>query len=368
MKDFFDLTLSELEAVCSPWPAQHVKTLFRATYKDFSPEPWLTPGLPRELMNHFSAEYALNTAEIYQESVSRYDGTVKFLVRLADGALIESVLMPEKNRMTLCVSSQVGCAQACSFCHTGRMGLKRQLTAGEIVAQVMLARKWVRTHPEWRAERGYGPRLTIGNIVFMGMGEPLDNVEALKRSLEILCVPIGPAFSLRKISVSTAGHLDGIKNLLEAFPKVSLALSLHATNNRERSQLMPINRRWPIAEVVDYLKSFYADRTDDRSVLIQYTVISGVNDTEEQAQGIVDLLSGLPVKVNIIPLNVVGPSQFKGPEPESLERFRDYLHKSGMRVMVRYSKGQDIDAACGQLVIEHEKKGKAAPSVEAIGS
>ncbi|MBC7532116.1 MAG: 23S rRNA (adenine(2503)-C(2))-methyltransferase RlmN [Oligoflexus sp.] len=355
MKDFFDVTLSELEAICSPFPAQHVKTLFRSAYKDYSREPWLTPGLPRELSQKFAAEYICNRAEIYQESVSRYDGTVKFLVRLEDGALIESVLMPEKHRITLCVSSQVGCAQACSFCHTGRMGLKRQLTAGEIIAQVMLARAWVRSHPEWREERGFGPRLTVGNIVFMGMGEPLDNVEALKRSLQVLCEPIGPGFSLRKISVSTAGHLDGIKNLLEAFPKVSLALSLHATNNRERSQLMPINRRWPIAEVVDYLKEFYKDQ-DDRSVLIQYTVIAGVNDTEAQAQGIVDLLKGLPVKINIIPLNVVGPSQFKGPEPESLERFRQYLYECGMRVMVRYSKGQDIDAACGQLVVQHEKQ------------
>jgi 23S rRNA (adenine2503-C2)-methyltransferase len=236
------------------------------------------------------------------------------------------------------------------------MGLKRQLSAGEIIAQVMLAKAWVRSHADWRAERGFGPRITVGNVVFMGMGEPLDNVEALKRSLLILCEPIGPGLSLRKISVSTAGHLDGIKNLLEAFPKVSLALSLHATNNRERSQLMPINRRWPIADVVDYLKGFYGDQETDRSVLIQYTVISGVNDTEEQAQGIVDLLQGLPVKVNIIPLNVVGPSQFKGPEPEALERFRNYLYKSGLRVMVRYSKGQDIAAACGQLVIQQEKQ------------
>ncbi|MBC7662103.1 MAG: 23S rRNA (adenine(2503)-C(2))-methyltransferase RlmN [Chitinophagaceae bacterium] len=357
MKDFFDTTYAELIELCRPWSVQHAKAIFRSLYKDYSLEPLNAPSLPREMVARFSEQFYLNTADIYQESVSRYDGTVKFLVRLADGALIEAVLMPERSRITLCVSSQVGCAQACSFCHTGRMGLKRQLTAGEIVAQLMLARRWIRAHPQWREERGFHEKITVNNIVFMGMGEPLDNVEALKRSLTILCETIGPNLSLRKISVSTAGHLDGIKNLLEAFPKVSLALSLHATQNRERSQLMPINRRWPIADVIAYLKEFYARANDDdRSVLIQYTVISGVNDAEEQAQGIVDLLVGLPVKINIIPLNVVGPSQFKGPEPEALERFRDYLHRSGFRVMVRYSKGQDIDAACGQLVVQHEKQ------------
>ncbi|RYZ70189.1 MAG: 23S rRNA (adenine(2503)-C(2))-methyltransferase RlmN, partial [Proteobacteria bacterium] len=356
MKDFFDTTYAELIELCRPWSVQHAKALFRSLYKDYSREPLQTPSLPREMVQQFSEQFYINKAEIYQESVSRYDGTVKFLVRLHDGALIESVLMPERARITLCVSSQVGCAQACSFCHTGRMGLKRQLTAGEIVAQVMLARQWVRSHPEWREERGYNHKTTVGNIVFMGMGEPLDNVEALKRSLNILCETIGPNFSLRKISVSTAGHLGGIKNLLEAYPKVSLALSLHATNNRERSQLMPINKRWPIADVVQYLKDFYRDRTDDRSVLIQYTVISGVNDTEEQAKGIVELLDGLPVKVNLIPLNTIGPSQFRGPDPESLDRFRDYLHAEGVRVLVRYSKGQDIDAACGQLVVKAEKE------------
>ncbi len=356
MKDFYDVTMAELEAMCSKWSTQHAKTMYRAAYKDHSPEPWTAPTLPRELVHKFSQEFALNQAALFQESVSRYDGTVKFLIRLHDGELVEAVLMPEKQRITLCVSSQVGCAQACSFCHTGRMGLKRQMTAGEIVAQVMLARSWVKAHADWRDERGFDDQVTVSNIVFMGMGEPLDNIEALKRSLTILCESLGPNFALRKISVSTAGHLDGIKNLLEVFPKVSLALSLHATNNRERSQLMPINRRWPIADVVDYLKAFYKGRSDDKSVLVQYTVIAGVNDSEAHAQGIVDLLQGLPVKINIIPLNSVGPSQFKGPEPESLDRFRDYLHKSGFRVMVRYSKGQDIAAACGQLVVKHESK------------
>jgi 23S rRNA (adenine2503-C2)-methyltransferase len=358
MKDFFDLSYAELIELCRPYSVQHAKTLFQAAYKNFLPEPWLAPSIPRALAAKLKAEYRLNQASAHLESVSRYDGTVKFLVKLEDGSLIESVLMPEVGRVTLCVSSQVGCAQACSFCHTGRMGLKRQLSAGEIVAQLMIARRWIRAHPEWRSERGYSDRQSVSNIVFMGMGEPLDNVEAIKKVLTILPEPLGPNISLRKISVSTAGHLDGMRELLNSFPKVSLALSLHATNNRERSQLMPINRRWPIADVIEFLKDRYRD-CKDRSVLIQYTLISGTNDTEAQAQGIAQLLQGLPVKINLIPLNVIGPSQFRGPEPESLIRFRDYLHAAGLRVMVRYSKGQDIEAACGQLVVQAELQEKA---------
>lgn len=356
MLDFYDLSLDDTEALCArgSYSLQHAKTLYRSAYKSLSKEPWQAESLPKDLALELSQTYFCDNVQIHRESLSRYDGTVKFLVRLQDGSLIESVLMPEKQRITLCVSTQVGCAQACSFCHTGRMGLKRNLSAGEIVAQVVLARRWVNEHPSWREDRGYAETMNVSNLVFMGMGEPLDNVEAVKKCLRILCEPLGLNLALRKISVSTAGHLDGLKSLLQDFPQVALALSLHATTDRERSQLMPINRRWPIAEVLDYLRGFYRNQDGDRSVLIQYTVIHGVNDKPEQAQRMVDMLADLPVKVNLIPLNVVGPSRFKGPEPDALERFRDLLHAAGIRVMVRYSKGQDIDAACGQLVVNEE--------------
>lgn len=356
MLDFYDLSLNETEALCAAgsFSLQHAKTLYRSAYKGLSLAPWQAETLPKDLAEELAVAYSCHSVQIHRESLSKYDGTVKFLVRLHDGALIESVLMPEKQRITLCVSTQVGCAQACSFCHTGRMGLKRNLSAGEIVAQVVLARRWVEQHPSWREERGYAGTMTVSNLVFMGMGEPLDNIEAVKKSLRILCEPLGLNLALRKISVSTAGHLDGLKALLQDFPHVALALSLHATSDRERSQLMPINRRWPIAEVLAYLRSFYENQGSDRSVLIQYTVIKGVNDQPEHAERMIAMLEGLPVKVNLIPLNVVGPSRFKGPEPDALERFRDRLHAAGLRVMVRYSKGQDIDAACGQLVVDEE--------------
>lgn len=365
MQDMYSQSLADLEQYCTRLgvPTVHAKTLYRRLFKDFDQAPWETPGLPVLLADHLRSEMRCNEASIAEESLSRYDGTVKFLVRMDDGSLVESVLMPEKKRITLCISSQVGCAMACTFCHTGRMGLKRNLTAGEIAAQVVLAQKWIREHASWREERGYPWFASISNIVFMGMGEPLDNIEGVSQALRILSDPMGLNLALRKISVSTAGHLDGLKILLERFPKVSLALSLHATTERERSQLMPINRRWPIGIILDYLREFYRKRDDDACLLVQYTVIRGVNDSFEHADRIVELLQGVPVKLNLIPLNEVEPSRFQGPDPESLERFRDRINAAGVRVMIRYSKGQDIAAACGQLVVKAENR-KSNPASE----
>ena len=367
MQDMYSLKLSDLEATCADLgvPTVHAKTLYRRLYKDLDPTPWTTPGLPSLLTRSFQERFRCNEATIAEESLSRYYGTVKFLVKMEDGSLIESVLMPEKKRITLCISSQVGCAMACTFCHTGRMGLKRNLTAGEIAVQVVIAQRWIREHASWREERGYPAFVGVSNIVFMGMGEPLDNVDEVSTALHILSDAMGLNLALRKISVSTAGHLEGLKILLERFPKVSLALSLHATTERERSQLMPINRRWPMGTILDYLRDFYAQRKDDASLLVQYTVIRGVNDGMEHAERIVELLRDLPVKLNLIPLNEVEPSRFLSPDPEMLEKFRDYVNAAGVRVMIRYSKGQDIAAACGQLVIKAEKR--HAPDILVAG-
>ena len=269
---------------------------------------------------------------------------------MSDEALVETVLMPEKGRITVCISSQVGCAQACSFCYTGRMGLKRNLEAGEIVGQVVMVNRWIKENPGWLEKLGYPPGMMSTNIVFMGMGEPLDNVVNVSKALDIMNDPFGLNLSLRRISVSTAGHLDGIKEILKLQPKVTLALSVHASSERERSQLMPINRRWPIASVLDFLKNEYEGTK--KSILIQYTVISGVNDSLEHAKALAEMLQDLPIKLNLIPLNDVEPSRFRSPDSKTLESFRDFMYNAGFRVMVRYSKGQDIGAACGQLVVQ----------------
>lgn len=350
----YDFTRQDLEERCIQLSVAHVhaKDLMRETYKELAVEPWMRAGLPRRLRESFVSSGRTDSVRIRELRCSRYDSTVKFLTELTDGALVETVLMPEKARITLCISSQVGCAQACSFCHTGRMGLKRQMTAGEIVGQVVMANRWMIDHPEWGKVWNYPADYRVSNVVFMGMGEPLDNVDELKKSLRIMTDPYGLNLGLRRISVSTAGHLPGIQELLKSFPGVSLALSLHATTDRERSRLMPINRRWPIGEVLGFLKAHYQKMGGKKDLLIQYTVIQGVNDTSSHAEQLLGLVEGLPVKINLIPLNDIDQTRFRAPKPESLLKFRDQLHQGGIRVMIRYSKGQDIDAACGQLVIQ----------------
>jgi len=285
---------------------------------------------------------------VQSEYESAYDGSVKFLVTLADHNKIEMVLMPESKRVTLCVSSQVGCAQGCNFCHTGRMGLIRNLSTAEIVGQLWLANQWISDHPAWLGKNRLPELQRVTNIVFMGMGEPLDNVEAVGRSISILTDVYGPNIALRRISVSTAGHLEGLERLLEIHPDVRLAISVHSPSSVERSRIMPINRRWPLEELLDRLRA--KPNLQKNGLLLQYTLIAGVNDSLEAADKLLEITSGLNVKINLIPLNPVGPSRFRAPAVERIEAFRDRIYDAGIRVLVRYSKGQDIAAACGQLV------------------
>ncbi len=354
MEDFFNQTRNQLRWLCSRHfavPEQHSESLLRAAYKDFAREPWNNSRLPKALQQ-MGERFSTQGVVAEKIAVSRYDGTVKFLGKLHDGTLIETVLMPEKHRITICVSSQVGCAQACSFCYTGRMGLVRNLSAGEIVGQVMLANLWIRQHPRWCQDIGLPLNSQVSNLVFMGMGEPLDNVSEVLRAIDILTEPLGFAMAQRRISVSTAGHLEGLKALLSEKPNINIAFSLHASSDRERSQLMPINRKWPLGEVLHFIKEFYGNTTNKkRKVLIQYTLIHGVNDSMDHADALVELLKELPIKLNIIPLNEIDPSRFQSPAAETLEGFKNRIHQSGIRVMIRYSKGQDIAAACGQLVV-----------------
>ena len=354
MEYFFQHSQKDWEALLADrgFSKVHGQKLIRRIFRDLNREPWLEPYLPREFSAELLTRYKLDTAEIEQVHISRYDGAAKFLVRLLDGSLVESVLMPETGRVTLCLSSQVGCAQACVFCHTGRMGLKRQLSAAEIVGQVMMARYWMQQNPDWMLQNQQPNDAKISNIVFMGMGEPLDNVEEVLKAIRIVTEPSGLSLSLKRVSVSTAGQLPGIKRFFEAYPTGTLALSLHATNDRDRSRIMPINRKWPIREVLSYLRQHYSQAHRRGHLLVQYTLIAGVNDQDEHAKELYELLQGIPVKVNLIPLNPVAPSRLEAPDASYVERFRDVLHKAGVRVMIRYSKGQDIAAACGQLVTE----------------
>jgi len=350
---FYNFTRFDLES----WLDQrgrsraHALTLLRGFYKQNGGEPALG-SLGPELRQAITTEFSYDLPVIDACRESAYDGAVKFGMRLSDGAVVETVLMPESARITVCLSSQVGCAQGCVFCHTGRMGLSRNLVADEIVGQVVAAERWILANPAWleRARLPRGSRVT--NLVFMGMGEPCDNAAEVNRAISIFRDPMAFNLTLRRISVSTAGHLDGLRAITAAHPEVSLALSLHATNNEQRSRIMPINRRWPIDVVLGYLRAHYNEGGAGRVLLVQYTVINGVNDRREDAIALAQLLADLPVKINLIPLNEISVSRLASPTPARLEAFRDSLYQAGFRVMVRYSKGQDITAACGQLALQ----------------
>jgi 23S rRNA (adenine2503-C2)-methyltransferase len=350
---FLNWSRGDLIALCHRLEISeiHSQDLFRERYKNRSPMPWQRTGLPQRLKDFLAQTCDASSQPVNLDSgrESAYDRSVKFKTGLADGTFVETVLMPEKKRLTLCISTQVGCAQGCVFCHTGRMGLKRNLTTAEIIGQVVGVGDWIRNHPLWLKELGLPPEQGVSNIVFMGMGEPLDNVDNLAKAVEILTDPYGLALGMRHISISTAGHLDGLKVLLARLTGVRLALSVHSTDPRKRAKIMPIEKRWPLEEVVDFLVQVLPQRGG--TVMLQYTLIDGVNDSHEEALALSSMAKRLEAKVNIIPLNPIAVNRLKSPTAQGLQKFRDVLHHEGVRVMVRYSKGQDIAAACGQLVI-----------------
>ena len=341
MRSFYGYEREELSSLLteSGLPAVHAQTLFKHFY--IPEQKTQTTHLPKK-WSLLQDQMDFQKLEISAVHLSRYDGSVKFLLKLSDGALIESVLMPEKNRMTLCVSSQVGCKQNCSFCDTGRMGLKRNLTAHEIVLQYVTVHHWLR-------EKHGDATPSISNVVFMGMGEPLHNAEQVIKAVRILVDPWGFNLAKRKITISTVGYLPGLIQLKESGLRVSLALSVHSVKSLLRSQLAPIQRIYPLNEV--FAEMLAISSAWKQEILIQYTVFDQVNDSPEDATLLADFLEGHPVKVNLIPYNQTGKSRFRSPDPQKLSAFKDLLYARGIRAMIRYSKGQDIQAACGQLVV-----------------
>ena len=275
--------------------------------------------------------------DLEQRSV---DGTVKYRFRTRDARLIEAVYMPSADRRTLCVSSQVGCAMACQFCMTGTMGLKRNLTAGEIVAQVHEVNRRV------AREEGLSTVRPLTNLVFMGMGEPLHNFENLKTALTILQSKEGPNFSHRHITVSTVGLVPMIERL-GAETDVKLAISLNASHDAQRSGLMPVNRKWNMAELVEACRRF--PLRQGRRITFEYVLLQGVNDTDEDAHRLVALLRDVPAKVNLIPYNANPGLDFHSTAEGRAEAFREILAAGHLAAFIRANRGRDIAAACGQL-------------------
>jgi len=298
--------------------------------------------VPRSLREALAARTTLTTLERASEQRSA-DGTVKWTWRAHDGKLVESVYMPEPDRRTLCVSSQVGCAVGCTFCLTGTMGLARNLGPGEIVDQVHRANRRI-----VELGLGEGPR-PLTNLVFMGMGEPLANYRNLKVALDLLLCEDGPNFSQRRVTVSTSGLAPVMRRLGEE-TQVKLAVSLNATTDAQRDAIMPINRRWPIAEVMRACREF--PTRNGRRITFEYVLLDGVNDSLDDARRLAELVRGVPTKVNLIPYNESPGLPFRSPPAERVAAFQGALVARNLTVVVRRHRGRDISAACGQLAAE----------------
>lgn len=265
---------------------------------------------------------------------SSQSDTVKFLLQLEGNVQCESVYLPMKNSATLCISSQIGCQMGCSFCETGRMGLIRNMTAAEIVAQAFVARHVL--------------KLDIRNLVFMGMGEPLDNFENVMRAIQILTDPAGLHFGPSRITVSTSGRVDGIYRLIEeADPAVNLAVSVNASNDKIRQKIMPVNRKWNLAALKVAMEAYCAHPR--REIFVEYVLMKGINDSLECADELADYLRGLKVKVNLIPYNPQSNDRFAPPDQEILDVFLQRMRLHGYLTTLRKTKGRQIMAACGQL-------------------
>lgn len=264
------------------------------------------------------------------------DATSKFLFRLKDGHCIETVLIPEEDHDTLCVSTQVGCAMGCRICRTGKMGLKRDLTAGEIVSQLLMVRRTL-------------PSSKVTNVVFMGMGEPLANFSETVKAINILTHPNGPQISWRRLTVSTAGIVPRIRDLGRTV-RAKLAVSLNAVTDEQRETIMPINKTYPLAQLLSALMHYPLPRRD--RITFEYVLIDGFNDSDADARQLVRLLNPIRAKVNLIPLNDEAAEGFKSPKPGRVLRFQEILMSRSLIAIVRKSRGRDILAACGQLAAE----------------
>ena len=303
--------------------------------------------IAKETRAKLADHFVLDRPEVVERQVSR-DGTRKWLIRTAPGIEIESVFIPGVGRAgALCVSSQVGCTLNCTFCHTGTQPLVRNLTAPEIVAQVQVCRDDLGEWPSPRADR------QLSNVVFMGMGEPLYNLENVADAMDLISDGEGIALSRRRITVSTSGVVPELTRLGET-TQAMLAISLHATNDALRDELVPINRRYPIAELMAAIKA-YPGLSNARRVTFEYVMLKGVNDSPAEARELMRLIRGIPAKINLIPFNPWPGSPYECSNWSAIERFAAILNSGGYASPIRTPRGRDILAACGQLKSESEK-------------
>ncbi|TXD43789.1 23S rRNA (adenine(2503)-C(2))-methyltransferase RlmN [Lujinxingia vulgaris] len=341
LKNFTQAELKKLLAEGFGEKAFRAKQVYQWLYLHLADDFEAMTNLSKGLREQLSAKARVSPLE-FDGSHTASDGTTKLTFKCDDGAVIETVFIPSEGRNTLCISSQVGCAMGCTFCYTAKMGLKRNLSTAEIVEQVVQARR------RMGDVNGH-----IGNIVFMGMGEPLHNVDNVIRAIHILTDEQGLNFSRRKVTVSTSGLVPAIKRLGEE-TDVQLAISLNATTDETRGQIMPVNDRWDLETLMAALKEF--PLTNRERITFEYVMIRDLNDTLEDAQRIIELTREIPSKINLIPFNPHPRTPFQTPPEERIDAFQKYLVDRNVGVYRRRTRGRDEMAACGQLGKPGEKE------------
>ena len=375
LTDIKSLIREELEAQFKTWeqPVYRVTQLLEWLYVRHATSWDAMTNLPKKLRAQLVENYSLQSLELVRKQGSR-DITQKFLWKLADGAFIESVLIPANpalygeasDRHTLCVSTQVGCAYGCKFCASGLDGWKRNLAPNEIVEQVLAIERWNESEAKAESQKSNKTNATppppgatpdtrlINNLVIMGMGEPLANYENLLKALRILNAPWGGGIGARKITISTSGLVPQIRRLADEPEQFRLAISLHGATDVVRQRIMPVNRKYPLKELTAALEYYQGQK--DRMITFEYILIAGVNDAIEQTQPLGMLARHLRAKVNLIPYNSVEGLQWQRPSDEVCEDFLDALEKQRIPATLRREKGHDIDAACGQLRLKTERE------------
>ena len=341
-QDLKSMTLAEMQEAFAALgePKFRAKQVFTWLHRGASRFDEMT-NLSKPLREKLDGLYFITAPRVARKQVSKLDGTIKYLWQLGDGNCVESVVMQYHHGNTVCISSEVGCPMGCKFCASTLGGLVRRLTPAELLDQVLFS----------QLDSG----LEISNIVLMGIGEPLDNFDAVMRFLELVNSPEGLNIGMRHISLSTCGLVDKIELLAERNLQLTLSVSLHSPDNESRSKIMPVNKRWPVEQLLAACRAYF-EKTG-RRVSFEYTMIDGVSDAPEQAELLAKKLHGMQAHVNMIPLNNVEESGLRCSSHAAIERFQKILESHGVTATVRRTLGSDIDASCGQLRRKFERKG-----------
>ena len=339
-QNFIGTSETQLRERFTNWEPYRIHQVFNWVYhygcRDFSKMTNLSKPMRAQLNDHFY----FSTPRVENKTHSQ-DGSIKYLLKLDDGALIESVWMPSDSRKTLCISTQVGCRLNCSFCLTASLGLKRNLTAAEIIGQCMAINEDLSQDE------------AITNVVFMGMGEPLDNLGPVVDALRLMTAPEAMRMSTRKVTVSTSGLVDKINEFQKENIHINLAISLNATDDQTRDCLMPINKKYPIKALMECLKNY--PLKPQRRHTIEYVLLEGINDSIDDARRLAQWLKGIPCKINLIPFNSFTPSEYRPPADKQTLKFQDYLIGQNFSAFIRQNRATDILGACGQLAADSQK-------------